>query len=93
MWPPGMARSASTSCGIFASMQGAPVGVGGHAGLDRLDQVLVERGEGAGDREPLGLGGVLLEQRGRRVQAEVGQGVRAVVGASPRIEGSLSEWQ
>ena len=80
MWPPGIRRSASTSCGILASMQGRPSRVAGDDRLDRVDEVLVERGDRARDRQLLALRARrrVGEQRGGQVQAEVRQRVGPV---------------
>ena len=94
MCPPGIARSASTSCGIRASRHGFPCGVAGQAGLDRLRQVLVDRGQRAGDR-------ALLRRRpGRRRRTArpgcAARGRSACAGPSPdepSTEGSVREGQ
>ena len=90
MWPPGMARSASMSCGIFASMHGLPSRVGGRQTRS------ARRGARRARRSPARPRRRAWRLRvGRRraeagvCSAEVGQRVRAGWRESPRIDGSV----
>jgi hypothetical protein len=66
-------------------------GVGRETGRDRLDEVLVERGEGARDRELPGALGVPLEERGWGVDADVAQ--RVGPGRRAVEDRGVGEWQ